>query len=342
MAETIKIGGELESMATGKVVAAASAIKDKARGKTQDRINTDVEEALASHTSRIDDTNAKVAINEQEIDSVRDIIRTHEFEQGVVQYADDVYCDVEGLVTANVQAALGELAKEVFPLVATIDLASASNTGGNYEVGSHAIARFVLDCSRRGNDVLSSSTILLERKVGSGSYEEREYNIANSVIGDDEGSVTNNCTYRITITQNGQSVVIDDTLDNGKYKGKLSFTFMNYRYRGAVSANNIPPDATAKTNYVKQLCQNNTISKELSTSTQLTGKNALAADKCYVFVIPTQSPNLIVKNANSGGTVDNAGSGTFELARVNGTGTVNCKYVIVPASPNAWNFEITN
>ena len=247
-----------------------------------------------------------------------------------------------GLNASNVQAALGELAKEVFPLVATIDLASASNTGGNYEVGSQAIAKFVLDCSRRGNDVLSSSTILLERKVGSGSYEEREYNIANSVIGDDEGSVTNNCTYRITITQNGQSVVIDDTLDNGKYKGKLSFTFMNYRYRGAVSANNIPSDATAKTNYVKQLCQNNTISKELSTSTQLTGKNALAADKCYVFVIPTQSPNLIVKNANSGGVVDNAGLGTFELARVNGTGTVNCKYVIVPASSNAWNFEITN
>lgn len=111
MAETIKIGGELESMATGKVVAAASAIKDKTRGKTQDMINTDVEDALASHTSRIDNTDAKVTINEQEIDSVRDIIRTHEFEQGVVQYADDVYCDVEGLVTANVQAALGELAK---------------------------------------------------------------------------------------------------------------------------------------------------------------------------------------------------------------------------------------
>ena len=59
-------------------------------------------------------------------------------------------------------------------------------------------------------------------------------------------------------------------------------------------------------------------------------------------MIPTQSPNLIVKNANSGGVVDNAGTGTFELARVNGTGTVNCKYVIVPASPNSWNFEIVN
>lgn len=110
MAETIKIGGELESMATGKVVAAASAIKDKTRGKTQDIINTDVEDALASQTSRIDDTDAKVAINEQEIDSIRELVESQEFEQGIVQYANDVYCSVDGLASANVQSALGELA----------------------------------------------------------------------------------------------------------------------------------------------------------------------------------------------------------------------------------------
>lgn len=51
---TIKIGGELESMATGKIVAAASAIKDKSRNKTQEVINGDVEQALNFHTSRID------------------------------------------------------------------------------------------------------------------------------------------------------------------------------------------------------------------------------------------------------------------------------------------------
>lgn len=54
MAETIKIGGELESLATGKVVAAASAIKDKTRNKTQEVINGDVEQALNFQTSRID------------------------------------------------------------------------------------------------------------------------------------------------------------------------------------------------------------------------------------------------------------------------------------------------
>ena len=51
---TIKIGGELESMATGKIVAAASAIKDKSRNKTQETINGDVEQALNFQTSRID------------------------------------------------------------------------------------------------------------------------------------------------------------------------------------------------------------------------------------------------------------------------------------------------
>ena len=51
---TIKIGGELESMATGKIVASASAIKDKSRNKTQEAINGDVEQALNFQTSRID------------------------------------------------------------------------------------------------------------------------------------------------------------------------------------------------------------------------------------------------------------------------------------------------
>jgi hypothetical protein len=52
MAETIKIGGELESMATGKVVAAASAIKDKAKDEYQDAINARVDTALADRYTK--------------------------------------------------------------------------------------------------------------------------------------------------------------------------------------------------------------------------------------------------------------------------------------------------
>lgn len=51
---TIKIGGELESMATGKIVAAASAIKDKSRNKTQEVINGDVEQALSEQSEQFE------------------------------------------------------------------------------------------------------------------------------------------------------------------------------------------------------------------------------------------------------------------------------------------------
>jgi hypothetical protein len=52
MAETIKIGGEFESTATGNVVAAASAIKDKTKNKYQSEINNDV----ARHENEIHGT----------------------------------------------------------------------------------------------------------------------------------------------------------------------------------------------------------------------------------------------------------------------------------------------
>ena len=53
MAETIKIGGELESVATGGIVAAASAIKDKTKNKTQEQVNAETDETLAAHSSAI-------------------------------------------------------------------------------------------------------------------------------------------------------------------------------------------------------------------------------------------------------------------------------------------------
>lgn len=223
-----------------------------------------------------------------------------------------------GLMSPEDRRDMNALLTEVFPLAVTI----ASTNAGTREIGEEVTPNIVLSIARRGADV-SSSAITTSSE---GTVQSDHKTIIGSAL------TSGTTTFQISVSQGGQTV-------NAPAQ---TFSFLNYRYRGVVPANNIPSDATAKTNYVKQLCQNNTISKELSASTQLTGKNALAADKCYVFVIPTQSPNLIVKNANSGGVVDNAGTDTFELARVNGTGTVNCKYVIVPASSNAWNFEITN
>ena len=59
MAETIKIGGELESMATGGVVAAASAVKDKVKNKTQGEINAETDAILASHEVAINGLNSQ-------------------------------------------------------------------------------------------------------------------------------------------------------------------------------------------------------------------------------------------------------------------------------------------
>ena len=57
MAETIKIGGELESTATGNVVAAASAIKDKVKNKYQGEINAETDASLADRYTKAETYN---------------------------------------------------------------------------------------------------------------------------------------------------------------------------------------------------------------------------------------------------------------------------------------------
>ena len=289
-------------------------------------------------------TNAKVNQHSESIgnmkeqcDNLDDALDEAALSGGTVQSASLITLGSgTGLNAATAQQAFAELATEVFPLEVAI-IASGSN-GGSHEFtdNEHPVTpTFALSITRRGNDVSASATILVESYLSSSStYSEvTGATFSNGVI--TCPSIVNSTVYRISVTQGGQTVVLDGDDSKGEYVSKLKFTFMNYRYKGAVSTK--PNDANA----VKTLCQNSTISKELSTSTKLS-KTELQATKYYVFVVPTTSPNLIVKNANSGGTVDNAGSGTFEIARVNGSANINCKYVIVPASSNAWNFEITN
>lgn len=53
MAETIKIGGELESMATGNIVTRAHRIYDETKGEYQSQINAETISELATHESRL-------------------------------------------------------------------------------------------------------------------------------------------------------------------------------------------------------------------------------------------------------------------------------------------------
>lgn len=258
-----------------------------------------------------------VDYGQRRTDALQETLNSIGAEGGTVQSAGSVALAAgTGLVATDVQQGIRELATEIFPVKATFYESNA----GTFEVGDKIIPRMVLDIRRNGVNVQSTSTVTVSPEVTD------EITVINNrkVITDDE-LTSGSKIYTINVRQGGQDAA----------PLTASYTFLNYRYYGAVSTK--PANAAA----VKTLCQNGTLTKQLSSSTTM-GKTALAANKYFVFVIPTTSPNLIVKNANSGGTVDNAGSGTFELARVNGTGTVNCKYVIVPASPNAWNFEITN
>ena len=248
-------------------------------------------------------------------------------EEGKAAFAGQIYDENLGQFQSAINDAFGadiaDMMTEVFPLQVAVD----SPNAGTYEIGTSVTPSIVLDITRKGADVASRSQVSFTPADGSLSQDKKTYTGAEISSGTK--------TYRVEVTQGGQTVVHDGSDTNDAYKNKLKFTFSNYRYYGAVDTK------PANANAVKALCQNNTLTKQLSSSTTM-GKTALAANKYFVFVIPTTSPNLIVKNYNSGGTVDNAGSGTFELARVNGTATLNCKYVIVPASSNAWNFEITN
>ena len=258
-----------------------------------------------------------VDYGQRRTDALQETLNSIGAEGGTVQSAGSVALAAgTGLVATDVQQGIRELATEIFPVKATFYESNA----GTFEVGDKIIPRMVLDIRRNGVNVQSTSTVTVSPEVTD------EITVINNrkVITDDE-LTSGSKIYTINVRQGGQDAA----------PLTASYTFLNYRYYGAVSTK--PANAAA----VKTLCQNGTLTKQLSSSTTM-GKTALAASKYFVFVIPTTSPNLIVKNANSGGTVDNAGSGTFEMARVNGTADLNYKYVIVPASSNAWNFEITN
>lgn len=217
-----------------------------------------------------------------------------------------------GLMSSTDKGLLDDVVTEVFPVKVQV----VSSNADVREIGTSVTPNIVLNITRKGVDVAESAVVTVSP---SGTVGSDNKTITDTAIS--SGSKT----YQIAVVQGGQTVNTPNQV----------FSFLNYRYYGAVDTK------PANANAVKALCQNNTLTKQLSSLTTM-GKTTLAANKYFVFVIPTTSPNLIVKNANSGGTVDNAGSGTFELARVNGTANINCKYVIVPASPNAWNFEITN
>ena len=267
---------------------------------------------LQAVNGKFKDCSHSIGQQREKTDGLQDTINEAALHNGEVQAAVLVnIASGTGLTSVNAQQAFAEIAREIYPVQLTI----AESNAGTFEIGTPKTPHIVLSILRNGADVSSSANT---------TSSQGEVQSDHKTI-DGVELTSGTTTFQISVTQGGQTVDAPDQ----------KFEFMNYRYYGAVSSK--PANADA----VRTLCQNGTLTKQLSSSTKM-GKTALAGNKYFVFVIPTTSPNLIVKNANSGGTVDNAGSGTFEIARVNGSANINCKYVVVPASSNAWNFEITN
>ena len=248
-------------------------------------------------------------------DNLQDALEHASFHEGVTQSANQIeLASGTGLEAVTAQQAFAELATEVFP----VNVEVAESNAGTYEIGTPNIApRIVLNIIRKGTDVASSATTTVSP---SGTVQSDNKTITDSAIS--SGSKT----YQIEVTQGGQTVNAPNQV----------FDFMDYRYYGVINSTTEPTKAQVKT-----LCENGTLTKQLSRSTKMSATN-LAANKCYVFVVPNTNVNLIVRNAKSGNPISGCTVDTVTVNRVNGTGTVSCKYVIVPYGAAAWTFEITN
>lgn len=220
-------------------------------------------------------------------------------------YRDDGSGDTLSDVIDNIET-------EVFPLTVAI----ASSNAGTREIGTSVTPNIVLGITRKGSDVSSSA----QTTSSQGTVQSDHKTITGSAL------TSGTTTFQISVSQGGQT----------KSAPNQVFDFMNYRYYGVINSSTEPTKAQVKT-----LCENGTLTKQLSRSTKM-GATDLAANKCFVFVVPNTSVNLIVKNAKSGNPISGCTVDTVTINRVNGSDTVSCKYVIVPSGAAAWTFEITN
>jgi hypothetical protein len=249
----------------------------------------------------------------EKTDGLQDTINEAALHNGEVQAAVLVnIASGTGLTSVNAQQAFAEIAREIYPVQVTI----AESNAGTFEIGTRKTPHIVLSILRNGTDVSSSA----DTTSSQGEVQSDHKTIIGSEI------TSGTTTFQISVSQGGQTVNAPNQV----------FDFMNYRYYGVINSTTEPTKAQVKT-----LCENGTLTKQLSRSTKMSATD-LAANKCYVFVVPNTNVNLIVKNAKSGNPISGCTVDTVTINRVNGTGTVNCKYVIVPYGAAAWTFEITN
>lgn len=268
---------------------------------------------LRSVDGKFKECSHSIGEQREKTEGLQDTINEAALHNGEVQAAVLVnIASGTGLTAVNAQQAFAEIAREIYPVQVTI----AESNAGTFEIGTSKTPHIVLSILRNGADVSSSA----DTTSSQGEVQSDHKTIIGSEI------TSGTTTFQISVSQGGQTVNAPNQV----------FDFMNYRYYGVINSTTEPTKAQVKT-----LCENGTLTKQLSRSTKMSATD-LAANKCYVFVVPNTNVNLIVKNAKSGNPISGCTVDTVTINRVNGTGTVNCKYVIVPYGAAAWTFEITN
>jgi hypothetical protein len=216
-------------------------------------------------------------------------------------------------MTKEDKAMFDDMVVEVFPLTVGI---FASNAG-TFEVGDNITPQIVLSITRKGVDVPAAD--ITENIIPNPAYVSPD---KRTISGNQVSSGTT--TYQIAVTQGGQTKSVPNQV----------FDFMNYMYYGEVSTK--PASATA----VATLCENGTLSKQLSRATTKSNTN-LAANKYYVFAVKG-SVNLVCRHAGTEAIVTGCTTETATVQRVNNSGSDSYSYIIVEKSASAWSFKITN
>ena len=219
----------------------------------------------------------------------------------------------DGNMTAADKITFDEMVIEVFPLTVNV----VSSNAGTREIGTEVSPNIVLSITRKGVDV--PATDITQSISPTPAYVSPD---KRTISGYQLSS--GSTTYQVAVTQGGQTKSIPNQV----------FDFMNYMYYGEVSTK--PASATA----VATLCENGTLSKQLSRATTKASTN-LAANKYYVFAVKG-SVELVCRHAGTEAIVTGCTTGTATIQRFNNSGSDSYSYIIVEKSQSAWSFKITN
>lgn len=277
---------------------------------------------LRSVDGKFKECSHSIGEQREKTEGLQDTINGAALHNGEVQAAVLVnIASGTGLTAVNAQQAFAEIAREIYPVQVTI----AESNAGTFEIGTRKTPHIVLSILRNGADVSS----LADTTSSQGEVQSDHKTIIGSEI------TSGTTTFQISVSQGGQTVNAPNQV----------FKFLPYVYGGELS--NKPANANAVKAQLESWGSSHGVLSDKTDSkaiVSVTGNVPLSANKYYLFAVKG-SYNFIVKNASSGGviSVNSSDMGkNLTINRVNGSGTDNYSWIIVPASPNSWTFRIEN